>query len=429
MSNLTRALIVAFVLAALFGALSAGVSTYDFVQLLDRQVHGAHCSFIPGLAGDHSGSSGCDVALMSPYSSVFRTWIWGGIPVALPGLALFVFMLARGAALMFADGERLRWGALALVGWSVVTVVTSIVMGSIALFELETLCKSCLGIYVSSFACLAFSSAVLFSGWEMDIPDPDGPTVPTDDAELAAELRAPPVPAPVGAAVWFAVGGVFVLAPVLLYVALAPDFERYIGTCGGLEQTEDRYGVLVPLAPQPGGVETIEVFDPLCPACKALEHRLDASGHAERMDRKLVLFPLDSSCNWMLSESIHPGACLTSEAVLCAKEPRPVIDWAFEHQEEILALAEEKGDKAVKEHIGKAFPELKSCVGSTKARQKLNRSLRWSVANSLKVLTPQVFIEGVALCEEDSDIGLDYMLGAVLDRAESDTLSIQEATP
>jgi hypothetical protein len=30
------------------------------------------------------------------------------------------------------------------------------------------------------------------------------------------------------------------------------------------------------------------------------------------------LFPLDKECNWMVSESLHPGSCAVSEAVLCA---------------------------------------------------------------------------------------------------------------
>ena len=45
----SRWLIVVLV-GALVGLFFAGVSTYDFVQHLDRQVHSLHCSFIPGMS-------------------------------------------------------------------------------------------------------------------------------------------------------------------------------------------------------------------------------------------------------------------------------------------------------------------------------------------------------------------------------------------
>jgi hypothetical protein len=31
--------------------------------------------------------------MMSPYSSVFRTSVWGGIPISLPAMAVFAFVL------------------------------------------------------------------------------------------------------------------------------------------------------------------------------------------------------------------------------------------------------------------------------------------------------------------------------------------------
>ncbi len=47
------------VLACLAGAFFASVSTYDFVAHLDRQVHGIHCSFIPGIEStDATGTTG-----------------------------------------------------------------------------------------------------------------------------------------------------------------------------------------------------------------------------------------------------------------------------------------------------------------------------------------------------------------------------------
>src|SRR3569623_1082304 len=79
--------LVVVLVGAVLGLVFAGVSTYDFVQHLDRQVHSLHCSFIPGVT--HSDpTSGCQVAMMSPYSSIFRTHVWGGIPISLGAMSV-----------------------------------------------------------------------------------------------------------------------------------------------------------------------------------------------------------------------------------------------------------------------------------------------------------------------------------------------------
>ena len=56
--------------------------------------------------------------------------------------------------------------------------------------------------------------------------------------------------------------------------------------------------------------------------------------------------------------------------------------------------------------VAAKFPDLASCVGSAAARAKLNLSLRCAVKNRLQVLTPQVFVDGLRLCDEDTDLGL-----------------------
>src|SRR5688572_18482182 len=78
--------LVLFIVAMAAGLMFASVSTYDFAQHLDRQVHDIRCSFVPGLAdaGAKEEQAGCQVTMMSPYSSVFRRALWGGLPVSLP---------------------------------------------------------------------------------------------------------------------------------------------------------------------------------------------------------------------------------------------------------------------------------------------------------------------------------------------------------
>src|SRR5260370_13322487 len=104
--NPTRPALVVACLGALLGFAFAAVSTSDFMQHLDRQVHSIHCSLIPG-AGAEIGESGCRAVMMSSYSSFFRESVWGGIPVSLWALAVFAFLSARALRLLL-KGETSR---------------------------------------------------------------------------------------------------------------------------------------------------------------------------------------------------------------------------------------------------------------------------------------------------------------------------------
>ncbi len=413
-----RPFLVLFSVAAAAGFLFASFSTYDFVQHLDRQVHGIHCSFIPGLTGtDVSGTSGCHTTMMSPYSSVFRTALWGGLPVSLPAMGVFAYLLFRGMDALVNRREADKGLAGYLVAAAMLPALTSVVMGYLSLVELDAACKLCIGIYLSS----AFALVGAIGFWAKAGPeapaydphafDPRARRHPVDEPEAESSAQS----GMGDHALSFAQGVGFVGVPVLLYFAVAPDFSGYVGTCGELAKPEDPYGVMIQLDQNPGGREAIEVLDPLCPSCRAFENRLEASGLGEKMNRKIVLFPLDSSCNWMVQTSLHPGACTISEAVICAgPKADAVIDWAFENQEQIRT-ASTNDPAAAASMVTAAFPDLKGCVGSKQTASKLNKSLRWAVANQLRVMTPQIYVDGKKLCDEDTDIGMDYALSRLLD--------------
>jgi uncharacterized membrane protein len=392
---------------ALTGAFFAAVSTHDYVAFLDRQVHPINCSFVPGLsARDTTGSSGCHAALMSPYSAVLRTWTWGGVPIALPALAVFAFLLVRALDLL-ARGKtsdptetRITLAATAL------PLIASLVYLAISVLRLGVMCTLCVGIYAASTG--AFVAALIAHRRAVRGPLPAGPPTP-----LAAWARC------------LAEGLVFVLVPVALYLGLKPTYAGTMADCGLLRQPEDRYNVRVDLSPAPGGVPAIELLDPLCPACKAFAQRLDASGLADRLQLQAALFPLDSKCNWMVSEALHPGSCTVSEAVLCAGvRATDVLAWTFANGEELRELGR-TNETALVQRIEREFPQLSDCLGKPAVRARLNRSLRWAVANSLPVVTPQLFVRGQKVCEEDTDLGLEYVLSRLLVRQPA----VSPATP
>lgn len=401
--------------AAFLGMFFAAFSTYDFAQHLDRQTHALHCSFIPGVAGHaEAAGTGCHVTLMSPYSSVMRTSVWGGIPVSLPAISVFAFLAFWVLYLLITKRTADRRGTGFLLLATALPLLTSLVMGFISFSKLGAACKLCIGIYAAS--TLAFVGAMFARSASARARIESGAadaTVPADayDPRMDTPIS---VPALLGALV---LGIAFVSVPVVVYASTLPNYERYIGQCGSLEQAGDPQGIMVSIDPaSPGRTEAIEVLDPLCPSCKAFETRLSASGLADRLQRKAVLFPLDNTCNWMLSHAEHPGACTVSEAVLCAgDDARDVLDWAFSEQERIRE-ATSHDPAAADRMVRERFPQLASCIGSAAIRNKLSRSLRWAVNNHLQVLTPQLFVGGVKLCDEDSDLGMDYALSHMLDR-------------
>lgn len=400
--------IAIFVLACLAGLAFASVSTYDFAQHLDRQVHDLHCSFIPGqrTAAVEGEAVGCQVTLMSPYSSVLRTTVWGGIPISLPAMGVFAFLVFRGIDLLGRHGASRRRGAGWLLVWSFVPVAASAVMGVIALVELEAACKVCIGIYGASLvavlaAGLAFA-ACRHDGDHTDNPDPN----PSNGMWALGGL---------------AQLGAFVGIPVLGYTMLMPDYGRYVGTCGRLADTDDPGNVMVELDEHNVATTAVEVFDPLCPACRAFDRRLLASGLDKKIHRKAVLFPLDNTCNWMVDSAVHPGACTISEAILCADTGKggpgvnAVIDWAFEQQDAIRAAAKDDPDAARKMVVNR-FGDLAACIGGAEVQQRLNKSLRWAVAHSIPVVTPQLYVDGNKLCPEDTDLGLEFSLTGLLQK-------------
>jgi uncharacterized membrane protein len=403
--------LVVVLVGATLGIVFAGVATYDFVQHLDRQVHSLHCSFIPGMGHD-AGTSGCQVAMMSPYSSVFRTHVWGGVPISLGALAVFAFIGFYAVDLLLTrrKSDPRATGFLALA--TLLPAATSLIMLTISLTKLGTTCKLCIGIYLSSALCLAGAGVL----WRRAVHNALVGSSKGSSAQLL-EVSVASEPASTRfLGVMFGLGVLFVVVPVALYFAVAPNHAKFIGTCDGLVHPDDTYGVMVRLHHADAtAAPALEILDPLCPACKAFEERLASSGFVDRLDRKAILFPLDSTCNWMVTETTHPGACTVSQAVLCAGDKAPeVVAWAFEEQERIRN--ESKADPAAAARIVKQrFPELGACLESPEAKARLNKSLRWAVANNIRVLTPQLFIDNVKLCDEDVDLGLDYMLTVMLD--------------
>jgi len=370
------------------GLTFASSSTLDYAAHLDRRLHDLHCSFVPG-APPTDAAEACRTAMYSPYAALFRDKYWGGIPISLFALGAFAFFAGFALYLLIA-GERAprrAVGFFALVG--VTPLLVSLVMAGISATQLGSFCKTCVGIYISSF--LLALGALLGAA-------PKGPS----ERPLGSWL--------VPAAFLPALGAVS-LVPAAVYASSVPDHRPYLGLCGSLKKEPAAGDALLRMTGQRPVKPALFFEDPLCPTCRAFHQRLAAEGVLERLDVQLALFPLDSECNWMLSSAMHPGACTVSKAVICGKDRgRQVLEWAYDEQE-ALSRAGKLGAPTLRALIEKRWgADTLQCVDSNDTKQILNKHLHFATENGIAVSTPQVFLGKQRICDEDTDMGLRYTL-------------------
>lgn len=440
--------------ASLLGLAFSASSTIDYASHLDRQIHDLHCSFIPGLDAAGSADTGCRAAMYSPYSALFRDRYWGGIPISLFALGAFAFFAAFALYMLLARSSAPRRASQFLFVTGITPLLVSILMFVISLVRLGTFCKTCVGIYISSagLAAAGIAAFVYDRQAARRAAETQRMASPLDnnrrEAPRALEPEEAPRPASEGVAAtvvddgayepkpvikpaptlpvdaprrtggplllpaWLLGLGLFSVVPALLYVGALPSYTGYIQGCGKLEKPAEPSGALLKIATPRATQPATLVVDPLCPTCKALHQRLVAEGIFDKLDTTLVLFPLDSECNWMLDRSLHPGACIISKAILCSEHRAlPVLEWAYDNQEDILAVAKAgAGLVNVRAMVRERWPGLETCIESKDITQRLHKMLRYTVSNQLPVSTPQMFLGDTRVCDEDTDIGLAYTL-------------------
>jgi hypothetical protein len=278
-------------------------------------------------------------------------------------------------------------------------------MAVISATKLGTFCQTCIGIYIASVV-LAVGGLL---AWRLG-EKTKGATTHVPGEPPATNLR-PLGPAWLSSA-WLFGLGVFALGPAILYLESVPSYRTRVSECGALTTEKDPKNALIHVSAGGGKQPATMVVDPLCPTCKAFHERLVADGTFAKLDTTLVLFPLDSECNWNLTTPLHPGACTVARAVLCGEDQAlAVLEWAYENQEALLSAAKSKdGEDKVHKMIEGRWSKLKECVDAKETRLKLDEHLRFGVENQLPLSTPQLFLGTTRLCDEDLDIGLPYAL-------------------
>jgi len=161
--HMRRRQLVAPIAMMVFGGIGfvfSAVSAYDFITHLDRQVHPITCSAMPGLGQpDESGESGCFAAMMSPYSSVFRAQTWGGVPIALPAMSVFAYLVFMAFEILHRRVSDQRSEMAYAVAAAGLPVAASVFYFLVSVLHVGAVCTNCIGIYIASAG--AFAAALI----------------------------------------------------------------------------------------------------------------------------------------------------------------------------------------------------------------------------------------------------------------------------
>jgi uncharacterized membrane protein len=408
---MTRVSGLVALVASLLGLLFSSYSTFDYAKHLDRRLHDIHCSIIPGAPVTDSADA-CRAAMYSPYSALLKEKYWGGIPISLFAVGAFTFLVAFSLYLFMAGDRAPRKAVATFAVMSLGPLIASITMLTISITKLGGFCLVCVGVYIASFLLAGAALFGLLGLRKGPRKDPfrgtpfDPPADPYGGARPDVGWVFPPA--------WLIAFGLFALTPAVVYASAMPDHRPFLGNCGGLKVAEESANALIKISSARSTQPTILFEDPLCPTCKAFHERLVAEDVYDKLKIQLSLFPLDSDCNWMLSEPLHPGACLVARAVICGgPQARQVLEWSYENQEE-LTKAGKAGAQQLRAAISQKWgAQTLQCMDAKSTLQTLNRHLHFAADNSVPVSTPQMYFGTKRFCDEDTDIGLRFTLAAV----------------
>jgi uncharacterized membrane protein len=422
--------------ASVLGLTFAAYSTYDYGQHLDRQIHAIHCSFIPGASVSTEADNPCKAALFSPYSALFRESYWGGVPISLFALGAFCFFGGFGLYLFLAGDRAPRKAHLFLAGAGVTPFLASAVMFFISLTRLHEFCKICVGIYFSSTVLAAAAYFALREYLESGkapkkspakeadatttrIPDgnePENSGKPKSAAAALEEAESKDSGSQVEGPNWLPAAmlvalGLAAILPAIVYVNSLPDYRSYLTSCGSISVKAEAHNALMKI-PTEHPVQAVTLFeDPLCPTCRAFHERLVDEGIFDRLDVTMVMFPLDSDCNWMLDRSLHPGACEVAKTILCGDaRARAMLEWSYDNQDDLRDLGKSNPAALKKKIADKWGADVVACADDAKTKIRLNQMLHYASDNHIPVSTPQMFLGEKRICDEDTDLGLKYTL-------------------
>jgi len=373
-----------FVIVA--AGIGLGICLYLFsfhTALLRGEIKdGVLCSTASGL--------GCHSVAASPYSVVL------GLPLASWGAIFYsaLLILGIGGVIFRRDCGHayLRWAFwLAVAGFAI-----DLFLAHTMIFRLRAVCWLCLATYIINLAVITSLAA---SVWRE--PKPKISLIAifpgTNDARGADRYYRNVIKSLlVGCAVIAAVAGIAGTQFVAQSLT-GSDRERLARIKDNLSRQKPKL-IEVEKRPFMGSaaakLTVVEFSDFLCPYCAKASTYLKLSETGKHDKARLVFrhYPLDKSCNRIVSSDIHPGACLLAEGAVCAAEQDrfwEYHDMAFETTGSITQPAVHN----IAANIGLDLNAFKSCLESGRGLEVVKEDIEAGIRAGVSA-TPTLFING-----------------------------------
>ena len=329
-----------------------------------------------GLAGFHSfcdisKTMNCDAVAASSFSE-----LGAGLPLSSFGAGWYLALLvvALIARHRFWRRDALRVAAL----MTSFGLLLSLSYLAIMAFRIKTYCIFCLGLDATAlFSWLAVLSAKPELSWKRQKPDP-------------AKWRL--IAASTFACLAVAVFALQSFDSVSIPISKIDDLVNEVVQSPVLPVET---GAAEPsLGPLNAPVTIAEFSDFQCPYCRIGAMVMNALMERYPSRIRLVFkpFPLDASCNRMITQPMHLAACEAARTALCAQRQgkfQPVYETLFENQTSILP-----GRPAVMAaQVGVNADQLASCVKEPGISQTVAKSIEEGIELGVQS-TPTFFVNG-----------------------------------
>ncbi len=356
-------LAIFLVLAGLGGAAAIDLTIIHVKVHTDPSYH-AVCNL--------SAEVNCETVAQSPYA------VFLGLPVAVWGLCGYLAMALLALHRPRARRSGLGWPGL-LVLLTGVAAAAIVPLAAISKLAIHSVCLVCMASWAVTAVLLVLSLLAARR---------EGGVAEAIRADLD-ELRRHKALAIAGALATVAVPGLLRLA-----------VPRYWSQTERSRVERLPHGIDVQGLPWIGaadpGLVLVEFSDYQCPFCQRAERQtrslIEENAAALRVVHRQ--FPLDASCNPLVTRTIHPRACALALAAICAIEQ----DRFWEMNDAIFS-AENKASfdvEAAASRLGMGLDRFRECLASPEAAARLSRDVEAGREAGVSA-TPTFIVGGEAL--------------------------------
>lgn len=331
----------------------------------------------PGLCNVNAALN-CDAAAVSSYSEIFK------IPIAVLGLC-FNFMMF--AIVLF---KKLGWSDDSETQNSFVRTmfllasIASLVLGLISIFQIHVVCPFCLGTYLFTFINT-------YLAWSVFSPADFGAGMFTRQGNIYSGIA-------ILVLAWFVSGAIQDNYGLNEMKKIAPEKVAIWQNSQNVVNFSDTGLVQNPEAK----ITLVEFADFKCSHCKMASTSLHnyMQGHPEV---KFVFksFPLDGTCNSLISQSGDGSRCKMATWALCAEQTAKkgwdVQKYYFDNQESLFSVSDMKDtNKALAKSLNLNYDDVEKCSESVDTYETLKKMV--AEAKEAKVEgTPSIFLNGKKL--------------------------------